>query len=157
MYWLYNSTIQINRIYRRSASAKCKIVWKSQLNNSAPLNSHTDLSRCSQRLPDRLSAKRWALRCTKTTSPVLLNVQEVVEQNTTVSWRMYGCLQNATKSNYLNVQISEVLGVLAASPRSFWCISNLEPYCLGWIIIMFIPNSTIQLTIFLLHTLIQAL
>jgi len=77
-------------------SAKCKMVWKSQLNNSATLNSHTDPSRCSQMLPDRLSAKRWALRCSETTSPVLLNVLEVVEQNTRISWRMYGCLRNAT-------------------------------------------------------------
>ena len=83
-----------------TTSAKCKMVWKSQLNNSATLNSHTDPSRCSQMLPDRLSAKRWALRCSETTSPVLLNVLEVVEQNTRISWRMYGCLRNATKSNY---------------------------------------------------------
>jgi len=61
-------------------SAKCKMVWKSQLNNSATLNSHTHRSRCSQMLPDRLSAKRWAVRCSETTSPVLLNVPEVVEQ-----------------------------------------------------------------------------
>jgi hypothetical protein len=39
-------------------SAKCKIVWKSQLNNSATLNTHTDPSRGSQMLPDRLGAGR---------------------------------------------------------------------------------------------------
>jgi len=38
--------------------AKCKMVWKSQLNNSATLNSHTNPSRCCKMLPDRLSAKR---------------------------------------------------------------------------------------------------
>jgi len=46
------------------------------------------------------------------------------------------------------VQILELLGVLAASLRVFRCTSKLEPYSLGVIIIMFISNSTIQLTIF---------
>jgi len=55
------------------SSAKCKIVSKSQLNNSGTLNSSTDPARCSQMLPDRLSAKRWAPRCSKTTSLVLWN------------------------------------------------------------------------------------
>ena len=59
---------------------------------------------------------------------------------------MYGCLRNATKSNYYNVQISELLGVLAASPRLFQCISNLELYTPEVSIKMVISNSTIQLT-----------
>jgi len=139
------------------SSATCKIVWKSQLNNSATLNSHTDAFRCFQVLPDRLSAKRWALRCSETTSPVLLIVLEDVEQNTRISWRMYGWLRNATKSNQWHVPIWELLGVLAESQRLFRCILNLEPYSPGVIIKMFISNSTIQLSIFLLHTLIQAL
>jgi len=42
----------------------------------------------------------------------------------------------------------ELLGELAASPRVFRCTSNLEPYSLVVIIIMFISHSTIQLTIF---------
>ena len=41
-----------------ASSATCKILWKSPLNNSATFNSHTDPSRCSQLLPDRLSAKQ---------------------------------------------------------------------------------------------------
>jgi len=81
-------------------SAKCIMVWKSQLNNSATMNSHTDSSRSSQMLPDRLSAKRWALRCSEMTSHVLHNVLEVVKHNTRIFWRMYGSLLNTTKSNY---------------------------------------------------------
>jgi len=46
------------------------------------------------------------------------------------------------------VQISELLGVLAASPRVLRCTSNLQPYSPGVIIIMFISNRSIQLTIF---------
>ena len=46
------------------------------------------------------------------------------------------------------MQMSELLGVLAASPRVFRCTSNMEPYSPGVIIILFISNSTIQLTIF---------
>jgi len=64
------------------------------------LISPTDLSRCSQMLPDRPNAKRWALRCSKTTSLVLLNAQEVVEQSRRISWRVYSCIQNATESDY---------------------------------------------------------
>jgi len=44
--------------------------------------------------------------------------------------------------------MSELLGVLDASPRVFQCTSNLEPYSPEVIIIMFISNSTLQLTIF---------
>jgi len=51
----------------------------------------------------------------------------------------------------------ELLGVLATAPRLFQCILNLEPYSLGVIIILLISNSSIQLPIFLLHILIQAL
>jgi len=40
------------------------------------------------------------------------------------------------------------LNLESYSPGVFRCISNLEPYCQGVIIIMFISNSTIQLTIF---------
>jgi len=60
---------------------------------------------------------------------------------------------------YWNVQISEllgVLGVLAVSPRLIRCTSNQEEYTPEVIFIMFKSNSTIRLTIFLLHTLIQA-
>jgi len=46
------------------------------------------------------------------------------------------------------MQISELLGVLAASARVCRCTSNLEPYSTWVIIIMFIFNSTIQLTMF---------
>jgi hypothetical protein len=46
------------------------------------------------------------------------------------------------------VQVLKLLGVLAASERVLWCTSNLEPYSPGVIIIMFISNGTIQLTIF---------
>jgi len=99
-------------------------------------------------LPDRQNAKWCVLRCSATTSLVLLNTPEVVEQNPRILWRVYSCLQNASKSNHWKVQISELLGVLAASPSVFWCTSNLEPYSPGAIIIMFISNSTIQLTIF---------
>jgi len=55
------------------------------------------------------------------------------------------------------MQISEVLGILAASPRLFQHTSNLEPYSLEVTITMFMSYGTIRLTIFLLHTLIPAL
>ena len=137
-------------------SAKCKMIWKSQLNNSATLTSHIDPFRCSQMLPDRLNVKWWALRYSKTTSLVLVNVQEVVEQNTRICWKMYGGLRNATRSNYYNVQIPELFGVWAASPRRFQCILNLEPYSPGVIITMFISNSTIQLTNYLCPALLES-
>jgi len=108
-------------------------------------------------LPDRLNTKWSALRWFKTTSPVPFNAPEVVAQNIRIFRRVYSCLQNVTRSNYQNMQLSELLGVLAVSARLFWCISNLEPSSLGVIIIMFMSNSTIQLSIFLLHTLMQAL
>jgi len=60
----------------------------------------TDPSKCFQMLPDRLNAKWCAVRCLETTLPVLLNAPEVVEHNTRISWRVYSCLQNATKSNH---------------------------------------------------------
>jgi hypothetical protein len=82
------------------ALAKCKMCWKSLPNNSATLNSHTDPSRCTQILPDRLNAKWCALRCSETTSPVLLHTPEVVEQNPRISWRVHICLQTASKLNY---------------------------------------------------------
>jgi len=115
------------------------MVWKSQLNNSTTLNSHTDSSRCSPMVPHRLSAKRCALRCSRTTLLGLLNVLEVTEQNTRTSWSMYSCLQNATNINNYNAQISELLGVLATSPGLFQCISSLELYSPGVIIIMLYP------------------
>jgi len=132
-----------------STSAQCKMVWMSQLNNSATLNSYTDPSRCSQMLLDKLRAKRWTHRCSETASPVPLNALTVVQQNTRTSWEMYGCLRNATKSNYWNVQSSELLGVLAESPGLFHRISNLEPSSPGVTIIMVISHSTIQLTNYL--------
>jgi len=98
--YLYIRRYRDNRDGLKDTSAKCKMVWKSQLNNSATPNSHTDPPRCSQMHPDRLSAKRWALMCSETTSPVLLNVLGVVEQNARISWGMCGCLRSATKSNY---------------------------------------------------------
>jgi len=73
-----------------------------------------------------------------TTSPVLLNVSDVMQQNARISCRINGGLRNATKSNYWNVQISELLGVLAAFQTLFRCIWNLEPYSLEVTIIMFI-------------------
>jgi len=69
----------LEAIIKWVSSAKCKIVRKSQLNNSATLTRHSDPSRCSQMLPERLSAKQWALRCSETTLPVLFNAPEVVE------------------------------------------------------------------------------
>jgi hypothetical protein len=66
-------------------------------------------------------------------------------------------LADATKSNYWNVEIAEQLGVLAASPKLFQRISNLKPYSPEVIIVMFISYSTIQFTIFLLHSMIEAL
>jgi len=45
------------------------------------------------------------------------------------------------------VQILELLGVLAMSPREYQCSSNLELYSPGVNIIFFISNSSIQLTI----------
>jgi len=130
------------------ASAKYIMVWNSEPNNWATLNSHTDPSRCSLMLPDRLNAKRCALRSSETTSPVLLNTLEVVEQNQRISWTVYRCLRKASKSNHWDVQISELLGVFPTSLTVFWCTSNMEPYSLGVIIRMFISTSTIQLTIF---------
>jgi len=130
--------------------------WRS---GTVANTSHTDASRCFQMLPDRLNAMQCGLRCSETTFPVLPNAPEVVEQNTRIFWRVYSCPQNATKSNYYNVQISEllgVLGVLAVSPRLFRCTLNLEAYSPEVIFIMFKSNSTIRVTIFLLHTLIQA-
>jgi hypothetical protein len=56
-----------------------------------------DASRCT---PDRLNAKQYALRCSRTTSSVLLNVPEGAEQYTKIFWKLYGCLQNITKSDY---------------------------------------------------------
>jgi len=83
-----------------TTSAKCTTVWKLQLNNSATLNSHTDPSRCFQMLPERVKAKWCALSSSETTSPVLLNALGVVDQNTWISWKVYSCLENGTKSNY---------------------------------------------------------
>ena len=54
------------------------------------------------------------------------------------------------------MQILDLVGVLATFPRLFQCIWNLEPCFPAVIIIIFLPNSTIQLTIFLLHTFIQS-
>jgi len=56
--WHFLLSYSSGTVTRFATSAKCKMVSKSQLNNSATLNSHTDPSRCSQMLPDRLSAKR---------------------------------------------------------------------------------------------------
>jgi len=108
-------------------------------------------------LPDRQIAKWWALRCPETSSLVLLNALGVVDQTTRIFWRVYSSFQNATKSNNRNVQISDPLGVLAMTPKWFWCILIPELYSPGEIIIMYVLNSTIQLTIFLLHILIQIL
>lgn len=70
---------------------------------------------------------------------------------------MHTYLQNATKLKYYDIQISELLGVLNPSPRLFWYTLNLEQYSLEVIIIIYTLNSTIRLTNFLLHNLIQAL
>jgi hypothetical protein len=99
-------------------------------------------------LPDRLNAKRCDFRCSETTSPMLLNSPEVVELNPRISWTEYSCLQNRSKSFYYDVQIAELFRVLATSLRVFKCTSNLEPCSPGVIIILFISNGTIQLTIF---------
>jgi len=139
------------------SSAKWKVVWKSYLIISPTLNSHTDPSRCVQMLPDRLNAMRCALSCLKTTSPVFLNAPEVVDHNTWISWAVYSGFQNAFKSNYYVVKSLKLLGVIAVSPIACQWTSNLEPSPPEVIMIMFISNSTIQLTIFLLHTLIQTL
>ena len=81
--WMYEGVhgLSITQCTNPSTSAKCKMVWMSQLKNSATLNSHTDASRWVLMLPARLSAKRWAFWCSKATSQVLLNVLEMVEQN----------------------------------------------------------------------------
>jgi len=81
-------------------SANCNMVLKSQLSNSATLNSYTNPARCSQMLPDWLSAERCAPRCSETTLPVPVTALEVVQPNTRISWRMDYCYWNATKSNY---------------------------------------------------------
>ena len=46
------------------------------------------------------------------------------------------------------MQSAELLGVFTTTPRVFWYTSNLQPYSPRLIIVMFISNSTIQLTIF---------
>jgi hypothetical protein len=120
------------------------MVQKSHLNHSATLNSHMDHSRRCQMPPVRLSAKQYALRCSKTSSPALLNNQEDVKYISSISRTMYGCHRNATKSNYLNVQYLELLGVLAGYPILFRCISNLELNSLGVSIMMFISNTAVQ-------------
>jgi len=106
-------------------------------------------------LPDRLNAKWWAPGCSETTSPVPRKARDIVEQTIRISSRLFSCLQNASKLNYEEVQISELLGVLARSPRLFCSTSNLEPYSAQVIFLMFISICTIRLTIFLLHTLSQ--
>jgi hypothetical protein len=57
------------------------MVLKLYPNNSATLTSHSDPSRCSQMLPDRLNAKRGVLRCSEAAFRMLLNTPEAVEQN----------------------------------------------------------------------------
>ena len=138
-------------------SAQSKMVCKSQLNNSATLNSHTDPSRFSPMLPDRLRSKRWAQRYSKRTIQVLVNDPEVVEPNKNICWIICSCLRNVTKSNNFNTQVSQLVGVLVASCILFQYIRNMKLDSLGVIIMMFVLYSSIQLTIFLLHTLIQAL
>ena len=54
------------------------------------------------------------------------------------------------------LEVLRVLGVLAASPRLFRCTSNLKAYSPGEMFILLNQNSTIWVTIFVLHTLIQA-
>jgi len=111
-------------------------------------------------LPERLNAMRCAVRCVETTSLVLLNAPEVMEQNPIISRTAYSCLQYATKSQYEDRQILELfeeLGVLSMSPTVFRYASNLEAYSPGYGLIMFMSNCTIQLIIFILHTLIRTL
>jgi hypothetical protein len=139
---------------RTALSGEREIVWKSQLNNSATLNSHTNTSRSFQMHPDGLSTKRWALQCSETTWPVFLDVSEFVEQNRRISWTIYSCLQNSTNSKHLNEQRSGQLGLLAISARRFQWISKLKPYSPELIIIIFIRNCTIEYTIVPQHPLI---
>jgi hypothetical protein len=99
----------------------------------------------------------YALSCFKTTSPGSWNAPEVVDHNIRISCTVYSSQSNATKLNYWTGKILELFGVFAVSPTAFQCTSNLEPSLPEVNMIMFISNSTIQLTTFLLHTLIQAL
>ena len=65
-------------------AAKCKTVWKSQLNNSATLNSHTDPSRCSQIgwvQSDELSgAPKQLHRCSSMFQELWNRIQEYPEE-----------------------------------------------------------------------------
>jgi hypothetical protein len=56
------------------------MVRKAHPNNSATLNTLTASSRCFLMPPDWLSVKRYAIMSSETTSLVLLNVPEVLEQ-----------------------------------------------------------------------------
>jgi len=129
----------------------------SSQNNWATLTSHTDPSRYSEMLPHRLNAEQCALRWSVTTSPVLLNPPDILDQDTKSFWIVYHWLQNATKSNNYDVEIPERLGILSTSAGRFRCSSNLQFHPLGVIIRIIVSNSMIWLTILLLRTLIQPL
>ena len=131
-------------------SAECKMVRKSELNNSAILNSHTNPSRISQKLPNRLNAKRCASQVLWEYYQVLLNASEVAEQNTTIFHRVWSCLWNDIKSSLWMSKISEQLRPRHSSAWQVRCTSsrNLRE----WKYSMFLSNSTIRYTIPHLHT-----
>lgn len=66
-------------------SGECTMVWKWQLNILETPSSHTDSSRCSKMLPDRLNGEWCALSWSRTTSPMLVNALAAIEQNTRIS------------------------------------------------------------------------
>jgi len=64
-------------------------------------------------LPDRLNAKRYASRCCETTSLVVLNAPEGVEQNTRISLTRDSCLPKCYQINPLgcvDFQVDESIG-----------------------------------------------
>jgi len=126
--------------------------WKTQL-PWTPTLILPEGSSCSQTGWNQTNV---LLRCSVTASRVLLNAPVVLDQNTRISWTEKSCLQNATKSDYLNLPISEVLGQLTASPKLFCSTLTLDRYSPVVMILTSISPSTIWKTIILLYILIQA-
>jgi hypothetical protein len=122
-------------------SAICQIDRESQLNDSAILNSHTDPSRCSQKLSNRLNTTRCASHVLWEYFQVLLNAPDVAEWNTQIFSTVWSRLQNAIKSFLYGGQISELLGLRQSFPRRLQY--TLSQTVREWEYITAISNSTI--------------
>jgi hypothetical protein len=117
--------LHIANVKEEYPSAKCKMVLKSELNNLATPNSHTNSCRGSQIVPDRLNAKGRALRCSETTSLVFLKGPDVVKQNPRLFSDVCSCLQNPSKSKQFECASLEAIRSIG---RVCECIPvHLEP------------------------------